>query len=169
MDTHPDPSLSAFLDVNSQDTAFQSRIVNSQAETVAVGVKPGRLQPVDSGSVEGRPLLVFWHSSSANIDTSICMPINLVIPHVASGGLGEKIGHSKAKLALECPIRQRLGQNYGGSARESNPPTPLLTRHNGFEDRKGHRAPSTPLLWTQSILPAFFPFCHRPASPRRDF
>ena len=32
----------------------------------------------------------------------------------------------------------------GGSARESNPPTPLVTRHNGFEVRKSHRAPSTP-------------------------
>ena len=32
----------------------------------------------------------------------------------------------------------------GGSARESNPPTLLVTRHNGFEVRKGHRAPSTP-------------------------
>ena len=57
---------------------------------------------MDSGSVEGRPLLVFWHSSSANIDTSICMPKNLVIPHVASGGLAEKIGHSKAKLGRVC-------------------------------------------------------------------
>ena len=34
----------------------------------------------------------------------------------------------------------------GGSARESNPPTPLFTRHNGFEVRKSHRAPSTPWL-----------------------
>ena len=33
----------------------------------------------------------------------------------------------------------------GGSARESNPPTPLVTRHNGFEVRKSHRAPSTPI------------------------
>ena len=32
----------------------------------------------------------------------------------------------------------------GGSARESNPPTPLVTRHNGFEVRRSHRAPSTP-------------------------
>ncbi len=31
-------------------------------------------------------------------------------------------------------------KNVGGSARESNPPTPLVTRHNGFEVRKGHRA-----------------------------
>ena len=35
-------------------------------------------------------------------------------------------------------------KNVGGSARESNPPTPLVTRHNGFEVRKSHRAPSTP-------------------------
>ena len=34
----------------------------------------------------------------------------------------------------------------GGSARESNPPTPLVTRHNGFEVRKSHRAPSTPVF-----------------------
>jgi hypothetical protein len=34
----------------------------------------------------------------------------------------------------------------GGSARESNPPTPLVTRHNGFEVRRGHRAPSTPII-----------------------
>ena len=36
--------------------------------------------------------------------------------------------------------------SFGGSARESNPPTPLVTRHNGFEVRKSHRAPSTPPL-----------------------
>ena len=36
--------------------------------------------------------------------------------------------------------------HIGGSARESNPPTPLVTRHNGFEVRRGHRAPSTPSL-----------------------
>tara|TARA_B100000959_G_scaffold246693_1_gene272429 strand:- start:206 stop:556 length:351 start_codon:yes stop_codon:yes gene_type:complete len=27
-------------------------------------------------------------------------------------------------------------ENVGGSARESNPPTPLVTRHNGFEVRQ---------------------------------
>ena len=37
-------------------------------------------------------------------------------------------------------------RNVGGSARESNPPTPLVTRHNGFEVRKSHRAPSTPIV-----------------------
>jgi len=37
-------------------------------------------------------------------------------------------------------------KNIGGSARESNPPTPLVTRHNGFEVRKSHRAPSTPVF-----------------------
>ena len=36
----------------------------------------------------------------------------------------------------------------GGSARESNPPTPLVTRHNGFEVRKSHRAPSTPIIFS---------------------
>ena len=36
----------------------------------------------------------------------------------------------------------------GGSARESNPPTPLVTRHNGFEVRKSHRAPSTPITFS---------------------
>ena len=36
------------------------------------------------------------------------------------------------------------GASFGGSGRESNPPTPLLTRHNGFEVRKSHRALSTP-------------------------
>ena len=47
---------------------------------------------------------------------------------------------------FEMPDLRDLQQIGGGSARESNPPTPLLTRHNGFEDRKGHRAPSTPQI-----------------------
>ena len=44
------------------------------------------------------------------------------------------------------PLRGEFMPAYaGGSARESNPPTPLVTRHNGFEVRKSHRAPSTPI------------------------
>ena len=42
----------------------------------------------------------------------------------------------------------QLRASFGGSGRESNPPTPCLTRHNGFEVRKSHRAPSTPNPWT---------------------
>ena len=53
-----------------------------------------------------------------------------------------KPGHRMTGLAKR-PIPARKG---GGSARESNPPTPLFTRHNGFEVRKSHRAPSTPLI-----------------------
>ena len=59
------------------------------------------------------------------------------------------------------------GLESGGSARESNPPTPLLTRHNGFEDRKGHRAPSTPLFRTHRILTVPLPFCHSLCRSRR--
>jgi len=33
---------------------------------------------------------------------------------------------------------------FGGSAWESNPPTPMLSGHIGFEDREAHRGPSTP-------------------------
>ena len=49
----------------------------------------------------------------------------------------------------EKPPFQMASISYeitGGSARESNPPTPLVTRHNGFEVRKSHRAPSTPII-----------------------
>ena len=46
-----------------------------------------------------------------------------------------------AKMASSLDIEASY---VGGSARESNPPTPLVTRHNGFEVRRSHRAPSTP-------------------------
>ena len=46
----------------------------------------------------------------------------------------------------------QLHSGIGGSGRESNPPTPCLTRHNGFEVRKSHRAPSTPNLGSTRAL-----------------
>ena len=57
-------------------------------------------------------------------------------------GVRNSTGHR-----IRVPTGVRLGVKYdsGGSARESNPPTPLVTRHNGFEVRKSHRAPSTPV------------------------
>ncbi len=58
-------------------------------------------------------------------------------------------GQSVNKAAKEATHANGLfsrNLEVGGSARESNPPTPLVTRHNGFEVRKGHRAPSTPSI-----------------------
>jgi hypothetical protein len=51
------------------------------------------------------------------------------------------IVHSGEKETPDCNGRGGIGGNQaisclnmsGGSARESNPPTPLVTRHNGFE------------------------------------
>src|SRR5687768_12728244 len=55
--------------------------------------------------------------------------------------MGTKNNGLSTKTAHQVSNNLRLA---GGSARESNPPTPLVTRHNGFEVRKSHRAPSTP-------------------------
>ena len=38
---------------------------------------------------------------------------------------------------MMMPLQREITLNtVGGSARESNPPTPLVTRHNGFEVRE---------------------------------
>ena len=58
----------------------------------------------------------------------------------------------------------QLGVSFGGSGRESNPPTPCLTRHNGFEVRKSHRAPSTPGPGTRQTLG-----CANPAPSQSSF
>ena len=63
-------------------------------------------------------------------------------------------GQSVNKQAETPPVSvaspdEFVPKNVGGSARESNPPTPFVTRHNGFEVRKGHRAPSTPVYLNQ--------------------
>ena len=58
----------------------------------------------------------------------------------------QKRGHSVAQFSYEVPDLKLFELVVGGSVRESNPPTPLITRHNGFEVRKSHRAPSTPGL-----------------------
>ena len=55
-------------------------------------------------------------------------------------------GNKAAKEATHANGLFSRNLKVGGSARESNPPTPLVTRHNGFEVRKGHRAPSTPSI-----------------------
>ena len=59
---------------------------------------------------------------------------------------GAESVNSQAKRPPQSTVSLGVPKNVGGSARESNPPTPLVTRHNGFEVRKSHRAPSTPIF-----------------------
>jgi len=62
---------------------------------------------------------------------------------------GPSVNKTPKKATLPDGLIKR-GQYIGGSARESNPPTPLVTRHNGFEVTKKpclgvvpHAVPST--------------------------
>ena len=68
------------------------------------------------------------------------------------GGKGGAVAGQRQAPTLLASGRALVGivkGMPGGSARESNPPTPLVTRHNGFEVRKSHRAPSTPAEGTR--------------------
>ncbi len=78
-----------------------------------------------------------------------CLPIH---KHASGGSkatpCGRAAGHHAApRCAVLSPLSLRQGRGVraqGGSASESNRPGTLRAPHNGFEDRGGHRAPSTP-------------------------
>lgn len=100
-----------------------SRGMSLRQMAIELGITPAYLSYMVNGK---RP----WR---ADLYERYCQLVNTF-----RGSVDETAKRPPSKMASTAVICA------GGSARESNPPTPLVTRHNGFEVRKSHRAPSTP-------------------------